>query len=140
MTSPTPALLRRAPRLSGWRGWIARVVALLLALNFVLPHAGMAAQHTASDLLVICTAEGVMHVPAADVGGGAGKSTSHAGDEHCPACRLAAGAPILPPPDFVLRTPQSIVETIALLGAHEATPQPAHPPGSRLSRAPPIPV
>lgn len=140
MTPTSPASACRAPRLSGWRGWIARLTVLLLALNFLAPHAAMAAPQIAGDLLVICTAEGVMHLPADDVGGGTGRSTSHAGDEHCPACRLAAGAPILPTPDFVLRSPQSIVETIALCGAHDPAPQPAHPPGSRLPRAPPLPV
>lgn len=115
---------------------------MLLGFNFVLPHGGQAHAATAGDLLVICTAEGMVHVPAgaADEPDGKGAKHAPAAAEHCPVCRIAGTAPVLPVPDFVVHTPQSIVETIDRIGTGTPMPKPAHPLGSLAARAPPTSI
>lgn len=142
MTTPRHEPACGAPRFPGWRGWVVRLVAVLLALNFVLPRGGQAHAATAGDLLVICTAEGMVHVPAGIADDQDDKGAKHAPSaaEHCPICRIAGAAPLLPVPDFAVHTPQSIVETIARLGAETPMPEPAHPPGSLAARAPPASI
>ena len=133
--------MRRA-RFLGWRGWVIRLVAVLLALNFVLPQGGQARAAAIADMIVICTAEGMVHVQADGDFDAGGKAADHGrmGAEHCSICRIAGSAPVLPVPDFVVHTPRSIVETIDRIGITTPMPKPAHPPGSLAARAPPTSV
>lgn len=138
----TPTATRRpatAARLSGWRAVLARAAAMLLLLNILLPLPAIASAATDGGM-VICTAEGPRHLPNGTDGDGKGSHPAQAAGEHCPLCRLSSAAPVLPVPDFVVHTPQSIVETIARIGNVTPMPKPAHPPGSLAARAPPTSI
>lgn len=121
------------------RRLVAGLAAFALLLHALAPMTAFASVSASSETVVVCTAHGMVEVPAAELDGRAPPPPAAADPDCCMSCRLAGHAPALPPPTLAPAAPIAVV--LARLPTPCGAPaRDALPPGSLAARSPPASV